>query len=215
MSKSARTVPGRPPRPYRPRPRTFWTHGACGRYQFGTAPSAHRLLHERADLCLFGGGQLLQREGGWPHGASVEIRLVAEAEGGVPRSELLRALEVADDLAVLGIRGHPVPGFRREGWRAGFDDGMEPLGHGAIRSLHLGDLREHDAFPVRFVRAWAAARFRLQLLGAVLHRGSLLVREPLGLLVDRGGALGGLLRGLLWAHRSLLILTWVGNLAAV
>src|SRR5712691_7150909 len=33
--------------------------------------------------------------------------------------ELLRALEEADDLAVLGIRGHPVPESRREGWRAG------------------------------------------------------------------------------------------------
>src|SRR5512132_2997907 len=29
--------------------------------------SAPRFLHERADLCLFGGGQLLQREGGGPH----------------------------------------------------------------------------------------------------------------------------------------------------
>jgi len=27
--------------------------------------SAHRFLHERADLCLLGGGQLLQREGDW------------------------------------------------------------------------------------------------------------------------------------------------------
>ena len=32
-----------------------------------------------------------------------------EAERRVPRLELLRALEEADDLAVLGIRGHPVP----------------------------------------------------------------------------------------------------------
>src|SRR5215204_7280247 len=52
-------------------------------------------------------------------------------------------------------------------------------------------------------------------LGALLHRGSFLVRESLGLLVDRGGALGGLLRGLLCAHRSLLcrlsnvLLIWV------
>ena len=48
--------------------------------------SAHRLLHERADPCLFGGGQLLQREGGRPHGAVVEVRLVAEAERRVPAS---------------------------------------------------------------------------------------------------------------------------------
>jgi hypothetical protein len=50
-----------------------------------------------------------------------------EAERRVPRLELLRTLEEADDIAVLGIRGHPVPGFRREGWRIGFDDRMEAL----------------------------------------------------------------------------------------
>ena len=166
-------------------------------------PSAHRFLHERADPCLFGGSQLLQREGDRPQGAFVEVRRVAEAERRVPRFELLRALEEADDLAVLGIRGHPVPGFRREGWRAGFDDRMEPLGHGAIRFLHRGDRREHGAFPVRLVLV--RARGRLQLLAALLHRGSFLVRESLGFLVDRGGALGGLLRFLLWAHRNLLM----------
>src|SRR5262249_40078786 len=90
---------------------------------------------------------------------------------------------------------------------------MEPLGHGAIWFLHRGDLREHVVFPVRLVLV--RARFRLQLLGARLHRSSFLVCESLGLLVDRGGALGGLLCVLLWAHRNLLILTWVGNLAAV
>ena len=83
------------------------------------------------------------------------------------------ALEEADDLAVLGIGGHPVPGLRREGWRAGLDDRVEPLGHGAIRCLHLGDLREHVALPVRLVRG------RLLLLGALPHRGSFLVRESL------------------------------------
>src|SRR5207247_4818045 len=152
-------------------------------------------------------------EGDRPEGAFVEVRLVAEAEGRVPRVELLRALEEADDLAVRGIRGHPVPGLRREGWRAGFDDCVEPLSHGAIRFLHRGDLREHVAFPVRLVLlpARAAARVRLQLLGALLHRGSFLVRESVGLLVDRGGALGGLLRVLLWAHRNLLILTWASG----
>src|SRR6266508_213754 len=77
--------------------------------------SAHRFLHEPDDPCLFGGGQLLQREGGGPHGAFVEVRYVVEAERRVPRVELLRALVEADDLVVLGIRGHPVPGLRREG----------------------------------------------------------------------------------------------------
>src|SRR5712691_7721074 len=90
----------------------------------GVESSTHRFLHERADPCLVGGGQLRQSEGGRPHGAFVEVRLVAEAERRVPRLELLRALEEADDVAVLGIRGHPVPESRREAWRAGFDDSM-------------------------------------------------------------------------------------------
>src|SRR5688572_28438034 len=71
---------------------------------------------------------------------------------------------------------------------------MEPLAHGAIRFRHLGDLREYSTLPFRL----------LQLLDALLHRGSFLVRESLGRLAGRGGALGGLLRGLLCAHRSLL-----------
>src|SRR6266542_4995818 len=97
------SCPGRPT-PLRPRRDTEpWISEAQS--------SAHRFLHERADPGLLGGGQLLQREGGWPHGAFVEVRLVAEAERRVPRLELLRALEEADDLAVLGIRRHPVPGF--------------------------------------------------------------------------------------------------------
>src|SRR3989475_9568990 len=162
--------------------------------------SAYRFLHERADPSRFGGSQLLQREGDRPHGTFVEVRLVAEAERRVPRLELLRALDEADDLAVFGIRGHPVPESRREGRRACFDDSMEPLAHGAIRFPHRGDLREHGALPVR--------RVRLQLSGALLHRDSFLVRESLELLADRGGALGGLLRFLLWAHRPQYDLGW-------
>jgi hypothetical protein len=38
-----------------------------------TQSSAHRFLHQRADPCLFSGGQLLQREGGRLHGAFVEV----------------------------------------------------------------------------------------------------------------------------------------------
>ncbi|HSS10849.1 MAG TPA: hypothetical protein VLL25_13250 [Acidimicrobiales bacterium] len=102
-----------------------------------------------------------------------------------------------DDVAVLGVRGHPVPGSRREGWRAGFDDGVEPLGHGAIRFGHLGDLGEHVALPVRLVGARSGARGRFQFLGPLVHRGSFLVGESLGRLADRGGALGGLLRAFL------------------
>src|SRR5438105_5615781 len=107
------------------------------------APSAHRFLHELADPCLFGGSQLLQREGDRPQGTFVEVRCVVEAERRVPRVELLRGLEEADDLPVLvGIRGHPIPGFRRESWRRGLNDRMEPLGYGAIRFPHRGDRRE-------------------------------------------------------------------------
>src|SRR2546425_2731389 len=163
--------------------------------------SAHRFLHERADPCLFGGSQLLQREADGPHATFVEVRLVAEAERRVPGFELLRALEEADDLVVLGICGHSVPESRRESWRACFDDSMEPLAHGAIRFFHGGDLCEHGGFPIRLGR--------LQLLDALLHRASFLVRESLELPADRGGALGGLLRFLLWAHRNILILIWV------
>src|SRR3989449_5797742 len=122
----------------------------------------------------------------FPYTTLFRSRLVAEAERRVPRLELVRALEEADDMVVLGVRGHPVPGSRREGWRAGFDDGMEPLGHGAIRFRHVGNLREHVAFPVRLLRARAAARFRLQLLDTLLHRGSFLVRESLDGLAGHG-----------------------------
>src|SRR5713226_7604254 len=153
---------------------------------------SHRFFHELGDPCFFGGSQPLQREGGRPHGAFVEVRLVAEAERRVPCFELLCRLEEADDLPVLavpGIRWHPVPESRREGWRAFFDDSMEPLAHGAIRFLHHGDLREHGTFPVLLVSP--------QFLDALLHRAVFLVRESLELLAGRGGVLGGLLRALL------------------
>jgi hypothetical protein len=77
---------------------------------------------------------------------------------------------------------------------------MEPFGHGAIGFGHLGDLREHVAFPVRLAGARAAARGRLQLSGALAHRGSFLGREPRGRLA--GGALGGPLRARLRAVGS-------------
>src|SRR5262245_20936965 len=73
---------------------------------------------------------------------------------------------------------------------------MDPLGHGAIRSLHLADLGEQIRFSVRLCPA--AALLRLHLFGALLHRGSLFIRESL--LAGRGG----LLRRVLRTHRSLL-----------
>src|SRR5207249_6226332 len=80
----------------------------------------------------------------------------------------------------------------------------EPLAHGAIRFRHLGDLREHGAFPVRLVRSRSGARGRLQLLDALLHRASFLVRESREILAGRGGALGGLLRALLCRFHGIL-----------
>src|ERR1700730_3955461 len=68
-----------------------------------THSSAHRFLHERSDLCPCGGGRLLQRVGGRPHVAFVEVRLVAEAKRSIRRLELLSALKKADDIAVLCI----------------------------------------------------------------------------------------------------------------
>src|SRR5260370_37789502 len=101
----------------------------------------------------------------------------------MPRLELLRGLEVAEDLAVFVIRGHSVPQPRREVWRAGFDASMEPLAEGAIGFGHLGDLREHVAFPVRLLRG------RLHLLDTVLHRGFFFFAESLLALFGRSSAL--------------------------
>src|SRR5262249_46513961 len=113
----------------------------------------------------------------------------------VPRLELLRALEEADDGAVSGIRRHAVPGFRGKDRRAGPDDPVEPRGHRAIRLRHRGDLREHFLFAVLFLPA-GAARVLLLLPDALLHRGAFLIGESLGRPTDRAGAPGGLLRRL-------------------
>ena len=88
-------------------------------------------------VLLFGSSQLLQREGSRPQVAFVEVRIVLEAERRVPGFELMRALEEADNLAVPGIRGHPLPGFRPEVGRALCNDLMEPPGHSAFRLRHF------------------------------------------------------------------------------
>src|SRR5205807_6158197 len=152
--------------------------------------SARRLLHERANLRLIGCGQLLQREGDRPHGAFVELRTVVEAEHRVPLLELPRVAEEADDLAVLGIRRHPVPGLRREVWGGGFDELVEPLSDGAILRRHRGDRGANGAFPVRLV---------LQLSGARFHRGLFLRRESFLLVGALGLPLAFLHSG---AHRA-------------
>src|SRR6266516_390510 len=166
--------------------RDRWTREYGRRSRLGARSLAHRFLHERDDPCLYGGSQSLQRIGGWPHVALVEVRLVAEAERRVPRLELRCCLEEADDLVVLGIRGHPVPESRREARCAFSDYSMEPIGHGAIRFPHLGDLRQHGGLPLPLAS--------VHLLDPVPYRASFLLRERLA---GRGGALGGLLHALL------------------
>jgi len=115
---------------------------------------------------------LLRR--GWP---------VAEAERR-DSSELAPELEEADDLVVLGIRGHPVPESRSEAGALSFDS-MSRL-HGAIRS--------------RISRS-SPARHSLSSLLAFIsrrgpYRGSLLVLNAWRSCCSRWCA-GGLLRALL------------------
>jgi len=116
--------------------------------------SAHRFLHERGDLGLFGASQLLQCEDDRPQSALVEVRLLRETDHHVPiivGSARIHP-EVAHDFAVPGIGRQAIPGFRREGGRAGFDESMEPLAYRTIRGGHLGDGREHGTFSIRLVR---------------------------------------------------------------
>lgn len=76
-------------------------------------PLAYSFLHELNNLRLCGGGQLLQRKAGRPHVAVVEVRIVLKAESCIPRVELTRSLEEANDLAIrVGIRRYPRPGLR-------------------------------------------------------------------------------------------------------
>ena len=74
--------------------------------------SARRFLDKVADSFLDGGGEPLQGKGSWPNVTLVEVRSLLETEGRVSRFELLPALEEADNLAVLGVRRHAVPGSR-------------------------------------------------------------------------------------------------------
>src|SRR5713101_5040242 len=148
--------------------------------------SAHRFLHERAELRLVGCGQLRDCVGDRPHGAAVELRAVVEAEHRVPLLELPSVAEEADDLAVPGIGRHPVPGLRREVGSGGLDELVDPLGDGAILRRHSGDRRLHGGFPIRLV---------LQLSSAGSHRSFFLGRESFLLVSALGFLRGG-------AHRS-------------
>src|SRR5690606_28845820 len=133
------------------------------------------------------------RKGSRPHDALVEVCRVVEAERRISRFELCRRLEEADDLTiVIGVSWHPVPGFWKERRRVRFDDLMDPLGNGAIRFRHLGDLFEQIAFSV--LSFLVRTRFCLQFFGALLHRS----------LFRSGESLGGVS---LCAHSCLLVST--------
>ena len=58
-----------------------------------------------------------------------------------------------DDLAVPGIRGHPVPGCGGEGGCAGPDDGMEPPAHAADGTCRPAIFPARRFPPPRPVRA--------------------------------------------------------------
>src|SRR4029079_3177857 len=159
-----------------PRAGSCGVHGWAGDQTRGSTPrtSMRRsvpdgLLHERADLLLLRVGQILDGEVRRPHGTVVEVRLVAEAERRVPRLELGRALEEADDLVVLRIGRHPGRGSGVESRGDVLADGVDPLRLVAIRLRHLGDLGEDVGLAV-LARA-------LALPSRLAHRGSLLGRE--------------------------------------
>src|SRR5207248_6003367 len=97
----------------------------------------------RADPCFLDGSQLLKRVGRRPHVTSVESRLVAEAEQAIPDLEFLCVLEEADHVAISRIGWHTVPELWRQARRVGFDDGMDPFAHGAIRRRHRRDFFEY------------------------------------------------------------------------
>jgi hypothetical protein len=81
-------------------------HYRCGGFILSLT---HCFLHERSDLFLFGGSHLFYRKGDRPHVPLIELSLVLEAKRRISRLEFVHALEEADYLAVLCIRGHPVP----------------------------------------------------------------------------------------------------------
>jgi len=72
----------------------------------------------------------------------------------------------------------PYQVFGRQVWHAGFDERMQPLCHGAILAVHVGDLRQRVAFAV-YLRSRTAACRRLLLFGALPHRGLLRIGEAL------------------------------------
>src|SRR5215475_8274301 len=141
--------------------------GDRSRYQFG-------------DLLFHLAAPLRERVRHRPHAAVVEVRRVLEAQGRVAVVELARVLEEDDDLAVgVRVRGHPVPGLRRQLGRGRGDRHMHALGQRTILRCHLRDAVEDRLQAVGLLGALLA--LGAQLGGALLHRGTLLGGEAAGL----------------------------------
>src|SRR3990172_5479491 len=151
-----------------------------------SSSSARRFLHELGEPGFDAGGQLGHGEGHRPHLAIVDPGVRLEAERRVPHLELRGGLEETDDLAVPGVRRHPVVRPRHERRRGGTHEGVDSLGHDALCNGHLGDLRLDVALALDPLVGRATTRGRLALSRALLHRRPLFIRPDLG-----GGPSGG------------------------
>src|SRR5258708_15182639 len=142
--------------------------------------SGDRSLHQLDDLLLYHGAPLLQRVRHRPQIPVVEVGRVLEAQGRVPVAELARVLEEDDDLAVrVRVGGHPVPGLWRQIRCGSGHRQMHALGERTILGCHRRDLVADLLQPVGLPGALLA--LGAQLVGAPLHRGTLLSGEAAGL----------------------------------
>src|SRR6266542_2410580 len=160
-----------------------------GRIHWLCPASAHRLLHERGDPLLVGGRELRQEPSARPHGALFEIGRLVEPKRRVPLLVLRGRLKEANDFALLGVGGQPVPGPRDELRRGLLEDGVDALGHDPIRWRHRGDLLLHVALALFTSTGRVAARGTLALPHRVLQRGLLCFRKDVRLLAGCGGCL--------------------------
>src|SRR6202011_5315246 len=153
---------------------------------------ARCLLDKMANPFLDGCRQPFQGKGGWPNITLIEFCILLKTERGVPRFEFLAALEEANNLAVLRISWHPIPGSRSKSRSIGFDDSVDPLGNNPILLWHFGDLREYVPFPVNLTRANASP-----LIEGLPHCGSFLGLQQRRRLAT--GARDRCFRGFSWA----------------
>src|SRR5690606_35460511 len=108
--------------------------------------SARRRLDQLLDRFFLGGVDPYDGVGGGPHVAVVEAGVTAEAEREVPLTVDLGAPEEADDLAVLGVGGLPVPQAGRQIGSGFPDESVEPRGDVPVSRRHLGDGGENSFF---------------------------------------------------------------------